>query len=103
LFIILASNVDVSWADLRNMGWRIALFVALAILVIRPLAAMASTLGSDLSWKERLLLAWIHPRGIVAATVASLLALELGGSAYADQGERFVLVTFSLIVATVTV
>lgn len=103
LFIILASNVDVSWADLRSMGWRIALFVALAILVIRPLAAMASTVGSDLSWKERLLLAWIHPRGIVAATVASLLALELGGSAYADQGERFVLVTFSLIVATVTV
>src|SRR5690606_33568249 len=54
LFIVLASNVDVSWAELQRMGWRIALFVAISILIVRPLAVFASTIASDLNWKERL-------------------------------------------------
>src|SRR3546814_8112593 len=36
-------------------------------LVVRPLAVLVSTLGGKLSWRERTLIAWIAPRGIVAA------------------------------------
>jgi len=62
-----------------------------------------ATLGSDLSWNERLLLSWVHPRGIVAAAVASLLALELSDTPFAEEAERFVLVTFLVIVGTVLI
>ena len=36
-----------------------------------------STIGSGLKLSERAFLAWIHPRGIVAAAVCSVFALEL--------------------------
>jgi NhaP-type Na+/H+ or K+/H+ antiporter len=103
LFIALASNVDVGLEALRSLSWRMPAFLAVLMLIIRPAAVLASTLGSDTTWNERLLLSWIHPRGIVAAAVASLLSLELAGSNFAAEGEQFVLVTFLVIVGTVSV
>lgn len=35
------------------------------------------TWGSSLTWQERSLLAWIAPRGIVAAEVSALFAIKL--------------------------
>jgi len=102
LFILLASHVDL-WAALRDVGWRTLIFLAALVLVIRPVSVFVATLGSDLSWNERLLLSWVHPRGIVAAAVASLLALELSGTPLADEAERLVLVTFLVIVGTVLI
>jgi len=63
----------------------IELMAVLAILAIlaavlflaRPLSVLASTLGSEITWRERALLAWIMPRGIVAAAVAALFGLRL--------------------------
>jgi NhaP-type Na+/H+ or K+/H+ antiporter len=103
LFIALAASVDVSRAQFAALGWPIVTFMALLVFVIRPAAVMTATLGSVLNWRERLLLAWIHPRGIVAAAVASLLALDLVGSPFADEAEEFVLVTFLTVVVTVLV
>jgi NhaP-type Na+/H+ or K+/H+ antiporter len=59
------------------------------------------TAGSDLSWKQRAFVAWICPRGIVAAAVAGLFALRLGeaGIAGATRLEALVFVT---VAATVT-
>jgi NhaP-type Na+/H+ or K+/H+ antiporter len=102
LFIVLAASVDVSIARLASLGWPAVLFFAL-LFVIRPLAVLMATVGSELTWNERLLLSWIHPRGIVAAAVASLLALELAGTEFAAEADRFVLVTFLTIVCTVVV
>ncbi len=103
LFIVLASNVDVSMAHLQAIGWRGAAFVALLVLLVRPLAVLSATLGSELSWKERLLVGWVHPRGIVAAAVASLFALQMAGTGHADEAQQLVLVTFLVIVATVVI
>jgi NhaP-type Na+/H+ or K+/H+ antiporter len=103
LFIVLASNVDVGFTQLKPIAWRVIVFVAALMLVIRPLAVLASTLGSELRWNERILLAWIHPRGIIAAAVASLLALELAHTNFGAEGQDFVLVVFLVIVSTVTV
>lgn len=103
LFIVLSSRVTIGPDDAAAIGWNGLLFVAVMILVIRPLAAAGATLGSGLPRNERLLLAWIHPRGIVAAAVASLLALELQNTPLADEADRMVLVTFLLIVGTVVV
>ncbi len=103
LFILLASNVDVSLAHLQGIGWRGAAFVAMLVLVVRPLAVLSATLGSELSWKERLLVGWVHPRGIVAAAVASLFALRMAGTGHADEAQELVLVTFLVIVSTVVI
>ena len=109
LFIVLSSNVKVDFESLELLGWGSLGFVALLLLVVRPLSVFVATVGSELPWQERAFLAWIHPRGIVAAAVSSLFALEIAiageepGLSLADEGERFVLVTFLVIVATVTI
>ncbi|MEN1678140.1 MAG: cation:proton antiporter [Planctomycetota bacterium] len=110
LFIVLSSRVSISWKQLGDIGWGGLLFVAAMILLVRPAAAGLATLGSELRRNERLLLSWIHPRGIVAAAVASLfaielqeLAVELDNTVLAAEADRMVLVTFLVIVGTVTV
>ena len=100
LFIILAARLDM--ADLRAVGLREVAFVGLLILIIRPVAVGLSTLGSDLSWRERVVLGWVAPRGIVAAAVSSLFALELAEHGYAGAGQ-LASVTFLVIIATVLV
>ena len=105
LFIVLASDIEIGTAQLERIGWGGLAFVAVLILVIRPLAVLVSTWNSDLSRQECLFLAWMHPRGIVAAAVTTLLALELAkdNSPLADEAELLVLITFLVIVGTVTV
>ena len=62
LFIVLAARIKVDMHSLEMLGWRSVVFVALLILVVRPVAVFISTVGSNLSRSERLLLAWVHPR-----------------------------------------
>jgi NhaP-type Na+/H+ or K+/H+ antiporter len=108
LFIVLASRLKFDAEAIATLGWRSLAFVALLILVVRPVAVFLSTVGSPLSRSERICLAWIHPRGIVAAAVSSLFALEFTNVLGADdplaiEGNRFVLTTFLVIVVTVAV
>ncbi len=106
LFIVLASRLKVDWEAMQTLGWPSIGFVALLILVVRPVSVFVSTFGCGLKWQERVFLAWIHPRGIVAAAVASLFALNLAQAEnhpLAAEANRFVLMTFLVIVGTVTV
>ena len=100
LFILLSARVDV--VQLHQLGWGTVLFVAALIVVGRPAAVWASTIGSKLSWREKAFLAAMAPRGIVAAAVASVFALRLRSAGY-EQADRLVPVTFAVIVITVTV
>lgn len=94
LFILLAARLDVQ--DLFALGWRAGLFIGFLIVIVRPIVVWLSTLGSELDRQERILLALLAPRGIVAAAVASVFALRLG-----EPGEVLVSVVFAVIVATV--
>lgn len=96
LFIVLAARVDLTL--LQQMGWGAAGFVLFLMLVVRPLAVLLSSIGTDLAWKERLFLSWLAPRGIVAASVASVLAIGLG-----PAGDALVPATFLVIASTVVV
>lgn len=98
LFIILAARITP--ADLEQIGWPVLIFVAIIIFVERPLAVYLSTIGSGLNWRERLFLAWMAPRGIVAASVASIFALELQERGVEDAA-KIVPFTFAVIIATV--
>ncbi len=100
LFIMLAARLDLT--ALMNLGWRtILLFIAIQFLA-RPLNIMVSAAGSSLSWPERNLLAWIAPRGIVAAAISALFAVQLENAGYSDAA-LIVPLTFFVIIATVVV
>ena len=68
--------------------------------VARPLKVAVSTQGSSLDWRERLLLGWIAPRGIVAAAMAALFALRLQQEGW-NQAPLLVPLTFFVIIGTV--
>lgn len=84
------------------MGWPLAVFVAIIVVVARPLAVAASTVRSSLDWNERAFLAAMAPRGIVAASVASVFAIQLEANQIAGA-ELLVPITFAAIIATVAI
>lgn len=100
LFLLLVSRLDLA-LFLEDI-WPLALAVAIVMFVGRPLNVAVSSIGSGLSGRERLFLAWVAPRGIVAASMASLFALQLADvSQHAEEAillEKFV---YTVICATV--
>ncbi len=98
MFLLLAARVDITL--LTSLGLPALALLAFAQLVVRPLAVAVSGIGAGLSWRETLLLGWIAPRGIVAAAVSSLFALELAESGVAEA-EMLAPAVFVIIVGTV--
>jgi hypothetical protein len=72
------------------------------IFLVRPATIVFSTWGTSLSWRERVFLAGIAPRGIVAAAVMTVFALELTAHG-SPEAARLVPLMFLVIVGTVTV
>lgn len=97
LFILLAARVNIE--QLQDIGPGSLLFLAAMILVVRPLSVAVSTWGSTLTWRERLFMAWMAPRGIVAAAISSIFALRLAEEGFA-QAELLVPLAFVVIVGT---
>ena len=75
LFILLASRLKVS--QFEAFGWTGLLAVAVVVFAIRPISIMVCARGLAMDWREKLFLAWIAPRGIVAASMASLVRITL--------------------------
>ena len=75
LFPLLAA--DVSFAQLSPLGWGGVACVLAMMLVLRPVAVGLATWGLGFSLRQRALLAWLAPRGVVTAAVASLFAIRL--------------------------
>lgn len=98
LFIILSARMD--FDSLVAVGWG-ALGVLLVMqFVARPVKVFLCTLGSNMSVNERLLLAWVGPRGIVAAAISAVFALKLELRDFA-QAELLVPLAFTVIIGTV--
>lgn len=76
LFILLAANMDVKQLELLR-DWRAFALFGFVALVLRPLGVFLSTYRSDLGLNEKLFIAWVGPRGIVAAGIASLFGITL--------------------------
>lgn len=100
LFVLLAANLQIR--ALVSEGWRGIVVVLVLMWVVRPISVFASLARSATTMRERLYIAWIGPRGIVAASVASLFALVLTDAGF-PEGERVLAVTFLLIAMTVTI
>ncbi|MGY3438841.1 MULTISPECIES: cation:proton antiporter [unclassified Marinovum] len=98
VFILLAANM--SWASLRSLDMTALLFVLAVILIARPLPVLAALSFSDVPWRERLLVAFTGPRGVVLVAVAGLFGERLVEIGIADAA-RIAPLAFALVAATV--
>jgi CPA1 family monovalent cation:H+ antiporter len=98
LFIVIPSQLRPD--QLAMLDWRIAAFVAVTLLLVRPLTIAVATLGSPMRREDKILLAWIAPRGIVAAATAGIFGPALVAAGHADA-EKLLPITFGVIIATV--
>lgn len=98
VFILLTAELDP--AILLALDWRAVGLLAFIVFVARPLTIWLATLGAGMSWRERALLGWIAPRGIVAASVAAVFAPAMIAKGY--EGASLLLpLVFALILVTV--
>ncbi|MEM9079221.1 MAG: cation:proton antiporter [Verrucomicrobiota bacterium] len=110
LFILLSGRIPLS--DLSAVFVPGLIFLWTLLLIVRPASVLLGNLGSQAtSFKENLFLSALAPRGIVAAAVASIFALELSHAAHegllpphiSTQAAQLVPVTFLTIIGTVLV
>ena len=100
LFIILAARIELH--ELIHVGWPAIILLGIIIFVARPVSVFASSIGSDLSVNEKLMISWIGPRGIIAAAISSLFALRLEDAGYTEAA-LIVPLTFVIIIGTVVI
>ena len=98
LFILLAARLDLH--ALLALGPAVLALLLVIQLLARPLNVLLSTWGSNLNWRERMLLAWIAPRGIVAAAVSAIFAIRLDEAGH-EGALLLVPLTFAVIIGTV--
>ena len=98
LFILLAARLDLQ--ALIALGPLVLILLLVIQFIARPLNVMLSTVGSNLNWRERALLSWIAPRGIVAAAVSAIFAIRLDEAGHAGA-LLLVPLTFAVIIGTV--
>ena len=98
LFILLGALVNLD--DLVAVLPRALIIIAILVFVARPLAVWLSTIGGGLQRNDRLFLAWMAPRGIVAASVATVFSQTLIDEG-ADPVPELVPIVFATVIVTV--
>lgn len=111
LFLMLSGRIGVE--ELQAVWQKGLLFLVGLILIVRPASVFLSNIGAkNVTFKERLFLALLAPRGIVAAAVTAVFALELEHLAeknpgnedlavLAEQAHELVPLVFIVILGTV--
>ena len=96
LFILLGSLVTID--GLREHAWQIVALVLVLVVVIRPVTAAIALMRSELTWRDRAMVGWVAPRGVVAASTAATFT---GTLASANIPSEFLLpVVFGVILGT---
>lgn len=98
VFVLLAASLDL--AALSALDWRAVIFILAVVLVARPLTVGISLLGTSLPARERILVAFTGPRGVVLVAVAGLFGERLAGLGVTD-GALIGPLAFVLVAATV--
>ena len=98
VFIILSATLQ--WDVIERFQARFLVFLFLLLFVVRPVTVLTSLAFSKMPWRERLFVAWIAPRGVVAIAVTSLFALRLGDVGMKDA-DALVPLVFGVVIATI--
>jgi CPA1 family monovalent cation:H+ antiporter len=103
LFIVLGSRVKFS--EILEIGLPGIVFLLLLIVLVRPVSVMFGLWGTPFTLKEKVFVAALAPRGIVAAAISSAFALKMepiAASLGIPDAHQLDTVTFLVIVGTVT-
>ena len=98
LFVLLAASLQLKF--IYDLGYKGVIIVLALIFIVRPLTIFISSINSDLKTNEKLFLSYISPRGIVAASIASLIGIELKkrGIAGGESIQGLVFLTIAITV-----
>lgn len=99
LFIVLAARLPfeaVQFVSLQSL-----LFILLLVIFVRPVSVYISLVLSKMKPAEKMFLASLAPRGIVAAAVASVFEIRLREAGVESQG--FLYMTFIVIIGTIII
>jgi NhaP-type Na+/H+ or K+/H+ antiporter len=100
IFVALAARLTLD--QVTGLTINSFLFVAFLVVVVRPLSVAASTLRTTLPYPDRAFLAFMAPRGVVAAAVASVFAQRLAEAGF-EEADQIVPAVFLVITATVAI
>src|SRR3546814_3925385 len=85
---------------MRAFEARFLVFLILLLFVVRPVTVLVSLFLSKVPWRERLFIAWIAPRGVVAVAITGLFSLRLTEYGVPDA-EALIPLSFGVVVATI--
>lgn len=101
IFMVLASRLR--FEQFLEFGWHGWLVVGVVMLVVRPVNVLVCTFGQGLNWREKAFLSWLAPRGIVAASMASLFRIMLEENGMFENPEFVETFTYSVIFSTIII
>lgn len=100
--LFVSISAAVTFESVESVLWPALGVVVGLVLLVRPFVAAVSTVGTSLTWRERVFVGWMHPRGIVAASTAAGFGAQLVDTGI-PGADLLVPVTFVVIMATVTI
>ncbi len=98
LFIVLGALVNLD--DLLGVLPEALVLIGVLVFVARPIAVWISTIGTGMAFKDKQFLAWMAPRGIVAASVATVFSNTLVEEG-AEPVPELVPIVFATVIITV--
>ncbi|WP_108811540.1 cation:proton antiporter domain-containing protein [Sphingorhabdus sp. Alg231-15] len=98
VFIILSATLD--YETVMQFRPQFIIFLILLLFVVRPVSVLVALMFSSLPWRERLFIAWIAPRGIVAVAITGLFAIRLVDYGF-PGAEALVPLSFAVVIATI--
>ncbi len=98
VFVLLSATLD--WETVQSFQARFIVFLILLLFLVRPLTVLISLFFSSVPWRERIFIAWIAPRGIVAVAITGLFALRMVDYGVPDA-EALVPLSFAVVIVTI--
>lgn len=93
LFITLGALVDVD--DLGHYLWPVLAITLGLVLVVRPVTVAVALARTSLRRRDRAMIAWMDPRGVVAASTATTFTVSLNAAGF--DADFLLPVTFGVI------
>ncbi|MGF1550701.1 MAG: cation:proton antiporter [Sphingomonadaceae bacterium] len=98
VFIMLSATLDLE--TVRAFEAQFIVFLVLLLFVVRPVTVLTALMFSKVPWNERLFIAWIAPRGIVAVAITGLFALRMIDNDVPDA-EALIPLSFAVVILTI--
>ncbi|MFT7144582.1 MAG: NhaP-type Na+/H+ or K+/H+ antiporter [Alphaproteobacteria bacterium] len=98
VFILLAATLKMD--QILGLDIRSIAFIVVLLIVIRPLMVAIVSIGTGLTLKEKILIGWIAPRGVVCVAVAGIFAPTMLAYGYEDA-TQLVPICFGVVFVTV--